>query len=122
MSNKILIGSPKDFPAGKAKVVNANGTSIVVNHVDDKFYAVENRCAHLGFPLGTNRVEGTEIACPIHGSRYDMRTGENLDWVVGIAGSKLPDWSRKLLAMGRKPAPLKTFPVLSENGQLFIEM
>lgn len=122
MSKKISIGSIADFPAGEAKVINADGTSVVINHVDDKFYAVENHCSHLGLPLGANKVDGTVITCPFHGSKFDMCTGENLDWVTGFAGAKLPDWSRKLLVMGKKPAPIKTFNILSENGQLFIDI
>ena len=122
MSKKISIGQVTEFPAGKAKVVQVEGTAIVVNHVNDKFYAVENRCPHLGLPLGANKVAGTVITCPFHGSKFDMCIGENLDWVTGFAGAKLPDWSRKLLAMGRKPAPIKTFRVLAEGNQLFIEI
>lgn len=122
MNRKISIGSITDFPAGQAKVINVEGMSVVVNRVDNEFYAVENRCSHLGLPLGANKVDGTVIACPFHGSRFDMCTGENLDWVTGFAGAKLPGWSRKLLELGRKPAPIKTFNILFENGQLFIEI
>jgi nitrite reductase/ring-hydroxylating ferredoxin subunit len=122
MSKKISIGQISDFPAGKAQVVNVEGTAVVINRVDDKFYAVENRCAHLGLPLGANKVEGTVITCPFHGSKFDMCTGENLDWVTSFAGAKLPEWSRKMVSMGKKPAPIKAFRVLSENGQLFIEI
>jgi len=122
MSKKISIGQIADFPAGKAQVINVDGTAVVINRVDDKFYAVENRCAHLGLPLGANKVEGNIITCPFHSSKFDMCTGENLDWVTSFAGAKLPEWSRKMVSMGRKPAPIKTFHVLSENGQLFIEI
>jgi nitrite reductase/ring-hydroxylating ferredoxin subunit len=122
MSKKISIGAIADFPAGKAQVINVNGIAIVINRVDDTFYAVENRCPHMGLPLGANKVEDNVITCPFHGSKFDMCTGENLDWVTSFAGAKLPEWSRKLVAMGKKPAPIKTFRVLSENGQLFIEI
>ena len=121
MSKKISIGQVSDFPAGKAQVINVEGTAVVINRVNDKFYAVENRCAHLGLPLGANKVDGTVITCPFHGSKFDMCTGENLDWVTNFAGAKLPEWSRNLVAMGRKPAPIKTFRVLAENSQLFLE-
>lgn len=90
--------------------------------MNDKFYAVENRCAHLGRPLGANKVDNTVITCPFHDSKFNMCTGENLDWVTGIAGAKLPEWSGKLLAMGKKPAFIKTFHIFSENGQLIIEI
>jgi len=122
MTKKISIGSAADFPAGKAQVINVDGTAVVINRVGEQFYAVENRCSHLGLLLGANKVKGTVITCPFHGSQFDMCTGENLDWVTGFAGAKLPEWSRKLVAMGKKPAPIKAFHVHVENGQLFIEL
>jgi hypothetical protein len=33
-------------------------------------------------------VDGNIITCPFHGSKFDMCTGENLDCVTGIAGTK----------------------------------
>jgi nitrite reductase/ring-hydroxylating ferredoxin subunit len=122
MSTKISIGQVSDFPADTARVVQAAGTAVVVNHAGDKFYAVENRCPHLGLPPGAKNVEGTVLTCQFHGSKFDMRSGENLDWVTNFAGAKLPEWSRRLMAMGKKPAPIKTFPVMVEGNQLFIEI
>ena len=122
MSKKISLGQIADFSEGKATVIQVEGTAIIINRVKDEFYAVENRCPHMGLPLGANKVEGTVITCPFHGSKFDMRTGENLDWVTSFAGAKLPEWSRRLVAMGKKPTPIKTLRVLSENGQLFIEI
>jgi nitrite reductase/ring-hydroxylating ferredoxin subunit len=122
VSKKISIGQIADFPTGKAKIIQAEGTAIVINRVDDKFYAIENRCPHMGLPLGANKVEGTTITCPFHGSKFDMCTGENLDWVTSFAGAKLPEWSRKLISMGKKPQAIKTFRVLVENNQVFIEI
>jgi len=122
MSKKISIGKVSDFPAGKAQVVQADKTAIVVNRVGDTFYAVENRCPHMGLPLGAKKVEGAVIACPFHGSKFDMRTGENLDWVTDFAGAKLPEWSRKLAAMGKKPQAVKTFRIFAEGETLFVEL
>ena len=122
MSKKISIGQISDFPTGKTKVIQAEGTALVVTRVDDKFYAVENRCAHLGLPLGANKVEGNVITCPFHGSKFDMCTGENLDWVTSFAGAKLPQWSHKLVPKGKKPQAIKAFRVLVENNQVFIEI
>lgn len=122
MSKKISIGKTSNFPEGKAQVARAGDTAIVVNHVNGQFYAVENRCPHMGLPLGAKKVEGAIITCPFHGSKFDMCTGENLDWVANFAGVKLPEWSRKLAAMGKKPQSLKTFRVFAEDEILFVEI
>jgi nitrite reductase/ring-hydroxylating ferredoxin subunit len=51
-----------------------------------------------------------------------VRTGENLDWASGVAGREVPRWSRRVIAVGRKPAPLTTYPVVVEGDEVFVEV
>jgi nitrite reductase/ring-hydroxylating ferredoxin subunit len=122
MPQKFPVARAEDIPAGGMKPYKVNGKSIVVAHAGGTFYAVENRCPHLGLPLSAGKVEGTNITCPFHGSKFDLITGENMDWVMGIGSTKLPDWSRAILAMGRRPTPVKLFRVVKEENQLYVEM
>jgi nitrite reductase/ring-hydroxylating ferredoxin subunit len=117
---KVKIGSLADFPLGKARIIRAEGAMIVVNHTESGFCAVANHCPHLGFPIGLGQVEGNVITCPFHGSKFDMCTGQNLDWVTSLAGAKLPNWSRRLLTMGKEPTPIPTFQVTQEGEDLYI--
>ena len=124
MTNRILIGNATDMPATGVKVFNVNGTSIVVAKVKDGVCAVVNKCPHLGLPIAGGKVDadaGT-ITCPFHGSTFDLCSGENVDWVTGIVGVQVPEWSRKILSMGKAPQPIQTFKVVEEDGQLFVEM
>lgn len=122
MSKRVLLGKLSDFASGSARVVNLEGTSVVIARVEDEFCAVLNKCPHLGLPLGAGKVEGKVITCPFHGSQFDMCSGENLDWVRGVGGLKLPEWSRRLLAMGKPPAPVQTYPVIVVGEEIFVEM
>ncbi|MCS6992375.1 MAG: Rieske (2Fe-2S) protein [Anaerolineales bacterium] len=117
---KINIGRINDFEIGKPRVVRAGGATIVVNRTENGFCAVANHCPHLGLPIAGGKIEGNVITCPFHGSRFDMCTGENLDWVTSFAGAKLPEWSRRLVAMGKKPTPIETFAVTLENENVFV--
>lgn len=117
---KVNIGKANKFEIGKTRVVRAGGATIVVNRAENGFCAVANRCPHLALPIANGKVEGNVITCPFHGSKFDMRTGENLDWVTSFAGAKLPNWSRRLVAMGKKPTPIETFQVTLENDDVFI--
>lgn len=122
--NHISIGKTSDLPASGMKVFTVNGTSIVVAKVQDGYCAVVNKCPHLGLPIAGGKIDadaGT-ITCPFHGSTFNLCSGENLDWVTGIVGVKVPDWSRKILSMGKAPAAIECFTVFEENGQLFVEM
>lgn len=120
MKTKIAdIGS---FVEGKNLCVKAQGVNVVLIKANGKIYAVENKCPHLGLPLGRGKIENGAIVCPFHGSRFDIRTGENTDWVTGVVGMKIPDWSRSLLAFGKKPQPIRTFPVSIEGESVFVEL
>lgn len=122
MTQKFAVGAIGEIPAGGVKVFNVNGKAVLVARAGGGYYAVENRCPHLGLPLSGGKIEGETIVCPFHGSKFDLHTGENMDWVTGLGGMKLPEWSRKLLMMGKRPAPVKVFRVVQEEGNLFVEM
>lgn len=115
------IGTIHDLQPGETKVVQAEGRSMLLARVGSQYYAVENRCSHLPLPLSGGKLEECVITCPFHNSRFDVRTGENLDWVTGVVGIKTPGWSRRLLALGRQPQGLKRATVVAEADDLFLE-
>jgi nitrite reductase/ring-hydroxylating ferredoxin subunit len=117
---RILVGPSDRFPEGKAIEVDADGTSVLVARVEGRLCAIRNRCAHLPVPLQRGKVEGRTIVCPFHNSRFDLCSGENLDWVPGILGVKVPAWSSRLLALGKKPRGVAAYEVEEEDGQVFV--
>jgi nitrite reductase/ring-hydroxylating ferredoxin subunit len=38
--------------------------------------SIGNVCTHVGGPLDEGTLEGYEVECPWHGSKFDVRTGE----------------------------------------------
>ena len=102
------------------------GTTLLVARDEEGLCAVHNRCPHLGLSLtsgpGGKRYEDGVIQCPWHNSRFVVRTGENLDWVAGVGGRSVPRWSRRVIAAGRKPAPLHTYPVVIEGEDVLVEI
>jgi nitrite reductase/ring-hydroxylating ferredoxin subunit len=116
------IGDLASLEDGKGLCVKAGDVKLVLVRTEGAVHAIENRCPHLGLPLGRGRVEGEEIVCPFHGSRFNVRTGENTDWVGSVAGMKIPDWSSALLSFGKKPQPVRTFPVSVDAGEVFVDL
>jgi nitrite reductase/ring-hydroxylating ferredoxin subunit len=49
--------------------------SIALFNVGGTFYAIDNRCTHVGGPLGEGSLSGTTVTCPWHGFTVDVRTG-----------------------------------------------
>ena len=122
MSQRVFITTLADFPTRGRGVFDVDSTRVLVVRTGDGFCAVVNRCPHMGFPLLNARIEGNTITCPLHNSQFDLCTGENLDWVRGIAGLPVPGWTRGLLMMGRKPTPIKTYPIIILDGKLYAEV
>ncbi len=58
------------------KEVQVKGENVCLVNVEGKYYAIGNVCTHEGGPLGDGTLEGHEVECPWHNSRFDVRTGE----------------------------------------------
>ncbi len=72
----VALAEPGDIPAGACRPFSVGALRIVVAHLADGFHAIENRCSHANSPLDTRRIyRGNQIACPIHGARFDLKTG-----------------------------------------------
>lgn len=120
------LGSLDDFPLDEATAVKADGESYVVVRTSEQPYevcVVVNKCPHAGLSLTKGPKGGYAdgvITCPWHNSKFEVCTGENLDWTPGVAGVSAPRWSRKLIAMGKSPAPLTVVPASVVDGEVVI--
>lgn len=65
-----------DIPPGSIKRVEVNGTPICLARTDDgTVYAIGDICTHEQSSLSEGFLEGMEVECPTHSSRFDVRTG-----------------------------------------------
>ncbi len=90
---KHVVARAGDVPEGSRLLVEVEGRSIGIFHVEGRYYALLNRCPHNGGPLGKGEVVGLIessapgdwkldpsrkfLACPWHGWEYDLATGES---------------------------------------------
>jgi len=59
--------------------VNLGGEPVLLVNVDDNVYAVGDRCSHEDASLFKGQLADGCIRCPLHGSRFDVKTGCPLD-------------------------------------------
>ena len=83
---------------GEHVAVQVDGIPILVCQVEGQFYALRNQCSHAQQPLSSGRLRGFEITCPLHGARFDVRSGS--------------------CNGGPAPQPIQTFPVTLEGGKV----
>jgi 3-phenylpropionate/trans-cinnamate dioxygenase ferredoxin subunit len=50
---------------------------VAIFHTDDgEVFAVDDTCTHQDASLADGWLEGCEVECPLHSSRFDLRTGQ----------------------------------------------
>ena len=74
-----------ELPAGSRKVVHVEGFEILLCNSNDRIFAVSNICSHADERLDCGRMRAGWIACPVHGARFDLETGEALNPPASVA-------------------------------------
>jgi nitrite reductase/ring-hydroxylating ferredoxin subunit/uncharacterized membrane protein len=60
---------------GRPTRVVVDGTPVLLLRSGERIYAIHDRCSHRGCSLAEGTVEGQEIVCGCHSSRFDLRDG-----------------------------------------------
>jgi nitrite reductase/ring-hydroxylating ferredoxin subunit/iron-sulfur cluster repair protein YtfE (RIC family) len=69
------VAATSEIPSGSMKQVGVGGIDVMLANVNGAFYALSNKCTHAGGPLAKGKLEGFVVQCPLHGSKFDVRTG-----------------------------------------------
>jgi nitrite reductase/ring-hydroxylating ferredoxin subunit len=78
MGPDIMIVRADQLPADGAMVhIEQGDRDVLVASINGQLFALDNRCTHAAAWLdqGTLQVDTYEVRCPLHGGRFDVRTG-----------------------------------------------
>ncbi len=104
----VKVAELDDLTSGKMTAVKVNGKKILLANVDGKFYAMQDKCNHLGASLSQGCLSGIGVKCPKHNVIFDFRTG-------------YPTCKGKMLFFDVKAKDQDTYHVLSDGKSLFID-
>lgn len=76
MGKFVKVASKSEIADQSAKLVEIEGKRIALFHLGGEFYALDDTCPHAGGPVSEGSIEGEEVECPWHGSRFNIITGE----------------------------------------------
>lgn len=98
----LRVASVAELPPGKMKCVKAGARCLLIANVGGEFLAADDRCTHEEASLSAGALHGELVKCPLHGSRFDLRTGQALE----------------------EPAtePLRTYPVRITDGEIYVRV
>ena len=91
-----------ELPPGEARRVEADPPIAVFHTEDGEVFAIDDTCSHQDASLADGWLEGCEIECPLHASRFNLRTG-----AVDAPPAKLP---------------IRTHAVVVEDGIIRVEL
>jgi|SRR6266853_460050 len=102
----VRIADTSELAPGQMKHVHVEGHDILLANVEGDYYAIANRCTHLGGSLCDGTLDSAVVACPRHGARFDVRTGH------AVSGAKV-------LLFGKTVKNAIRFQVLVDGSQIF---
>ena len=104
MSPVIDICALEELPPGEHRLVEWDDLEIGVFNCGGELLAIEDRCSHDDGPLAEGEFDAAActVECPRHGSLFDLRSGRP---------KTLPAF-----------APVETFEVRAEDGQVKLEV
>jgi len=75
----VMVASVDDLPSGRMTCVEVEGQRLLLANVDGTFYATDDTCTHEDASLSSGSLHGDYVKCPLHGSRFSLRTGEPVE-------------------------------------------
>ena len=72
----VRVAATGDVKEGHPFCVTANGKALALFRVGNEFFALDNTCPHAGGPLCEGTLKDGLVACPWHGSKFKIETGE----------------------------------------------
>ncbi|QDV26285.1 Rieske (2Fe-2S) protein [Aureliella helgolandensis] len=76
MSEFVVAAKTSDIPPGGKFCTEVEDRFVVIVHLGDEYYCLDDVCTHDGGPLGEGELDGFCLVCPRHGAKFDVRTGE----------------------------------------------
>ncbi len=69
------IATSGEVAPGEVKQYTVEGRPVALCNVDGEFHAFEDICTHQFAHLTEGEFEGQEIKCPLHGAKFDVKSG-----------------------------------------------
>lgn len=91
---EVRVGTIEELRSEGCRVIDVNGRPVGVISVGEEFFAIGDRCPHMGASMCTGSLGGTFVAsdphelvfgmadrvirCPWHGWEFDLESGRSL--------------------------------------------
>ncbi|SRR6056297_2180699 len=135
---KHVVATVAEMPPGSRKLVTIGTREIALFNIDGEFFAVLDRCPHMGGSLCKGRLVGLIqsstpgeysysrpqqiVRCPWHGWEFDLRTGQSQVDPTSIRVRPYPVEVASGAEVREGPYKAEVFDVSVEDEYVVIEL
>lgn len=102
MAGFVVVTDLADIPENGNRGYEVAGREVLLCRTPLGVFAIANRCTHADAALEGGRQRGASIFCPLHGARFDLRTGATAGQLT--------------------QTPVETFPVELRDGLVLVDV
>jgi 3-phenylpropionate/trans-cinnamate dioxygenase ferredoxin subunit len=97
----VAVGASDELADKQMKRVRVAGKRLLLAKAEGRHYCVDELCSHEDYSLWFGCIKGKSIKCSLHGSYFDLESGQPLN----------------------EPAdcPLRAYPTKEESGQVWVD-
>ena len=95
------IAEEGELSPGQMKKIQAGGKHLLLCNAEGDYYVVDEMCSHEDYLLHLGCIQGKKIKCSLHGSYFDLESGEAL--------------------VDPADEPIGTYPVKVETGRIWVD-
>lgn len=78
-TRRIAIATVGELAPGQMKTVEVGGRRLLLANAAGELYLVDEMCSHEDYSLALGCIKDRRIKCSLHGSWFDLRSGEPLE-------------------------------------------
>ena len=78
-SGFVKVAALGELAPGNMKSIEVGDDQVLLANVEGTLYACHNLCTHAFAPLAEGDLNGEQVECPLHGSVFNVTTGEVID-------------------------------------------
>lgn len=75
----VAVADEHELQPGQMKKIEVSGRKLLLANAEGQFYVVDEMCSHEDFSLYLGCIKDRSIKCSLHGSYFDLESGEPLE-------------------------------------------